>query len=107
MSIRFLQRQEIKVKTQDSRPRIHQAIYLRYRSFKRGGVSELSYAQSEDRSQATKLLTQAEDRDRDCFKSRFKPSLQCSTKLCPCETERARDGSVNILSLRTLRVFFE
>ena len=49
----------------------HQAIYLRYRSFKLGGVSELSYAQS-DRSQATKLLTQAEDRDRDRFKSGFK-----------------------------------
>ena len=75
MSTRFLQRQEIKVKTQDSRPRIHQAIYLRYRSFNsssKGGVSELSYAQSEDRSQATKLPTQAEDRDRDRFKSRFK-----------------------------------
>ena len=82
MSIRFLHRQEIKVKTQDSRPRIHQAIYLRYRSFKRGGVSELSYAQSEDRSQATKLPTQAEDRDRDRFtKSRFKehpvPKVRC------------------------------
>ena len=72
MSIRFLNRQEIKVKTRDSRPRIHQAIYLRYRSFKRGGVSELSYAQNEDISQATKLPTQAEDRDRDRFKSRFK-----------------------------------
>jgi hypothetical protein len=35
-------------------------------------VSELSYAQSEDRSQATKLPTQAEDRDRDRLKSRFK-----------------------------------
>jgi hypothetical protein len=35
-------------------------------------VSELSYAQSEDRSQATKLPTQAEDRDRDRFKSTFK-----------------------------------
>ena len=35
-------------------------------------MSELSYAQSEDRSQATKLPTQAEDRDRDRFKSRFK-----------------------------------
>ena len=64
MSTRFLQRQEIKVKTQDSRTRIHQAIYLRYRSFKRGGGSELSYAQNEDRSQATKLPIQAEDRDR-------------------------------------------
>jgi hypothetical protein len=52
----FLQCQEIKVKTRDSRPRNHQAIYLRYRSFKRGGVSELNYAQSEDRSQATSFL---------------------------------------------------
>ena len=51
----FLQRQEIKVNTQDSRPHLHQAIYLHFRSFERGGVSELSYAQSEDRppSQAT------------------------------------------------------
>jgi hypothetical protein len=58
MSTRFLQCQEIKVKTQDSRLKAsyHQAIYLRYRSFKRGGVSELSYAQSEDRSQATSFL---------------------------------------------------
>ena len=38
-------------------------------------------------------------------RSAHKRSLQCSAKLCPCETERARDGSVNILSLRTLRVF--
>ena len=64
---------------------MHQAIYLGYRSFKRGGVSELSYAaaQSEDRSQVTKLPThwQAEDRDSNRFKSRFKehpvPKVRC------------------------------
>jgi len=48
-------------------------------------VSELSYAQSEDRSQATKLPTQAEDRDRDRFKSRFKehpvPKVRCRNYL--------------------------
>ena len=38
---------------QDSISRIHQGICLRYRSFKRGGVSEFSDTQSEDRSQAT------------------------------------------------------
>ena len=32
----------------------------------------LSYAQSEDRFQATKLPTRGEDRDRDRLKSRFK-----------------------------------
>jgi hypothetical protein len=36
----FLQRQEIKVNTQDSRPHLHQAIYLHFRSFERGGVSD-------------------------------------------------------------------
>ena len=63
MSTWFL-RQEIKVKTQDSRPRYRQAIYLRYRSFQRGGVSEFSDTQSEDRSQATSFSFRlTEDRD--------------------------------------------
>ena len=57
MSTRFLQCQEIKVKTRDSRPRYHQAIYLRYRSLKRGGC--LSSAMLEDRSQVTSFLLRA------------------------------------------------
>ena len=48
-------------------------------------LSELIYAQSEVRSQATKLPTQAEDRDRDRFKSRFKehpvPKVRCRNYL--------------------------
>ena len=118
-------------------------------------MSELNYAQIEDRSQATKLPTQAEDRDRDSFKSRFKEhpvpsagiilhiiagdagvtqrsahkrSLHLRShdhRRCGCHSEisvqafsavldhvvsmrdreRARDDNVNILSLRTLRVF--
>jgi hypothetical protein len=64
MSTRFLQFQEITVKTQDSRLRYHQSIYLRYFPFKRGRVPALNYAQSEDRSQATSFsLRLTEDCD--------------------------------------------
>jgi hypothetical protein len=78
-------------------------------------VSELSYAQSEDRSQATKLPTQAEDRDRDRFKSRFKehpvPKVRCRNYLAHHRdadvTQRSADTAFSAPALpRACRVSY-